>query len=94
MYKFDERRLCINMDTNLFFDKYEEDLQVSNAVDSLCSQCPMQRKCLAYGVSNQEWGVWGGVYLEQGKISKEFNKHKDNDLWFKIWSGATMDKNV
>lgn len=92
MYKFDNNRLCINMDTNLFFDKYEENERVSEAVDALCSQCPMQRKCLAYGVSNQEWGVWGGVYLEMGKISKEFNKHKDNDAWFKIWSNATMDR--
>jgi hypothetical protein len=49
---------------------------------------------LAYGVSNQEWGVWGGVYLESGKISREHNSHKDNDSWFKIWSNATMDKNV
>jgi hypothetical protein len=47
---------------------------------------------LAYAVSNQEWGVWGGVYFENGKISKEFNKHKDNDIWFKVWSGITLDK--
>lgn len=92
MYKFDENRSCLGMDTNLFFEKYEEDSTVSESVDILCSQCPEQRKCLAYGVSNQEWGVWGGVYLEQGKISREFNKHKDNDAWFKVWSSATMDK--
>jgi hypothetical protein len=92
MYKFENDRLCLGMDTNLFFEKYEEDNTVSISVDSLCSRCPSQRKCLAYGVSNQEWGVWGGVYLEQGKISKEFNKHKDNDSWFKVWSNATMDK--
>ena len=94
MYKFNEHRSCLNMDTNLFFEKYEEDSIVAESVDTLCSQCPAQRQCLAYAVSNQEWGVWGGVYLESGKISKEFNKHKNNDTWFKIWSGATMDKNV
>jgi hypothetical protein len=94
MYKFDDKRLCINMDFNLFFDKYEENSDVKEYVDNLCSQCPSQRKCLAYGVSNQEWGVWGGVYLESGKISREHNSHKDNDAWFKIWSNATMDKNV
>ena len=92
MYKFDESRLCLNMDTNLFFEKYEEEKDVAEYVDNLCAMCPSQRKCLAYGISNQEWGVWGGVYIEQGKISREFNKHKDNDAWFKIWSNATMDK--
>lgn len=94
MYKFDENRSCLGMDTNLFFEKYEENILVREGIDLLCSRCPSQRKCLAYGVSNQEWGVWGGIYLEQGKISKEFNNHKNNDTWFQVWSGATMDKNV
>lgn len=94
MYKFSDDRSCLNMDTNLFFEKYEDDVIVAQGIDTLCSKCPFQRKCLAYGVSNQEWGVWGGVYIESGKISREFNKHKDNDAWFKIWSGVTMDKNV
>ncbi|MFZ9242583.1 MAG: WhiB family transcriptional regulator [Sediminibacterium sp.] len=89
MYKFDEEPECLNMDTNLFFDKYEENSKVANAVDKLCLRCPVIRQCLAYGVSNQEWGVWGGVYLEQGKISKEFNINKTPDDWFNVWQAAT-----
>ena len=91
MYKFDEKALCLNMDTNLFFDQYEENQEVSKKVDLLCIKCPAQRQCLAYGVSNSEWGVWGGVYLEGGKISKEFNSHKEKTDWFSIWSGITME---
>jgi hypothetical protein len=91
MYKFDEKALCLNMDTNLFFDQYEENSEVSKKVDLLCIKCPAQRQCLAYGVSNSEWGVWGGVYLEGGKISKEFNSHKEKTDWFSIWSGITME---
>jgi hypothetical protein len=90
MYKFGKDAMCLNMDTNLFFDKYEEEDNVSTYVDSLCSKCPAQRQCLAYAVSNQEWGVWGGVYFENGKISKEFNSHKNKEDWFEIWSGITM----
>lgn len=90
VYKFGKEALCLNMDTNLFFDKYEEDQKVKNYVDSLCIKCPMQRQCLAYAVSNQEWGVWGGVYLEGGKISKEFNQHKTKEDWFGVWSSITM----
>ena len=92
MYKFDEKALCLNMDTNLFFDQYEEDREVSKRLDLLCIRCPAQRQCLAYGVSNSEWGVWGGVYLEGGKISKEFNSHKEKTDLFDIWSGITMEK--
>jgi hypothetical protein len=93
MYKFGKDALCLNMDTNLFFEKYEENSLISSYVDSLCVKCPVQRQCLAYAVSNQEWGVWGGVYLESGKISKEFNSHKNSDDWFNVWSNITMEIN-
>lgn len=86
-----ESAACKDFDTNLFFDKYEEDKDVAGMVDSLCVQCPAQRQCLAYAVSNQEWGVWGGVYFEGGKISKEFNSHKTKEDWFNVWSGITLE---
>ena len=94
MYKFEKDALCLGMDTNLFFDKYEEESNVRAAVDSLCVRCPVQRQCLAYAVSNQEWGVWGGVYFEGGKISKEFNINKTKEDWFNVWYGITMENNV
>ena len=82
---------CMNLDTNLFFEKYEDDLGIRTAVDSLCKKCPVQRYCLANAVSRQEYGVWGGVYFENGKISKEFNNHKKQDDWFSIWLSASME---
>lgn len=91
MYSFEQKPLCLNMDTNMFFDRYEEDPEHAKRMDILCTKCPAQRKCLAYGVSNKEWGVWGGVYLEDGKISKEFNQHKKQEDWFSVWSNATME---
>jgi hypothetical protein len=91
VYKFGKDALCLNMDSNLFFDKYEEQEDVQNYVDSLCIKCSVQRQCLAYAVSNQEWGVWGGVYFENGKISKEFNSHKSKEDWFNIWYGITLE---
>jgi hypothetical protein len=91
VYKFGKDALCLNMDSNLFFDKYEEQEDVQNYVDSLCIKCPVQGQCLAYAVSNQEWGVWGGVYFENGKISKEFNSHKSKEDWFNIWYGITLE---
>ena len=92
MYKFGENASCRDMDFNLFFDKYEEDHSLAKKVDLLCIKCPAQRQCLAYAVSNKEWGVWGGVYFEDGKISKEFNQHKTKEDWFEVWSSITMEK--
>ena len=85
--------LCIIVDdTEIFFDKYENNPDLRPAVDELCSVCPVRKQCLAFGVSRKESGVWGGVYLDQGKISREFNNHKKNAEWFDVWSGMTMDK--
>jgi len=89
--KWTKEASCLNMDVNMFFDKYEENKGLANAIDKMCSNCPVQRKCLAQGVGNKEWGVWGGVYLENGEISKEFNAHKTKEVWFEVWSGAMID---
>lgn len=82
---------CKDYDTNLFFDKYEEDLEFRPAIDKLCSDCPVVRQCFAVGVSQKEWGVWGGIYLENGKISREFNKHRSKDDWAQTWQYLTLD---
>ena len=83
---------CLGLDNNLFFDKYEDDLAVRPAVDSICSSCPVKKTCFAVGVSGKEWGVWGGIFLEGGDISREFNNHRNKDGWAKTWESLTMEK--
>jgi hypothetical protein len=83
---------CLGLENNLFFDKYEEDLNVRPVVDSICGSCPVRKTCFAVGVSNKEWGVWGGIYLEGGDISREFNNHRNKDGWAKTWQSLTMEK--
>lgn len=82
---------CFEYDTNLFFDKYEEDEDLRLAIDKLCSTCPVSKTCFAVGISQKEWGVWGGIYLEGGSISKEFNKHKGKEEWARTWQFLTLD---
>ena len=82
---------CEGYDTNLFFDKYEEDLDLRVGIDNLCAGCPVARLCFATGVSQKAWGVWGGVYLENGKISREFNKHRSKADWAETWKNLTND---
>ena len=83
---------CRDLNTDLFFDKYEEVVDTRYMVDALCMSCPMARKCLAVAVSNKEWGVWGGVYFEDGKISREFNNHKTKADWADTWQKLTMEE--
>lgn len=83
---------CKDYDVNLFFDKYEEDTNLRPAIESICGGCPVARECFAVGVSQKEWGVWGGVYLENGKISREFNRHRTKKGWAETWKNLTMDQ--
>ena len=82
---------CLDLNTNIFFDKYEEDVPTRGIVDSLCLSCPVARTCFAVGVSGKEWGVWGGIYLDNGEISKEFNLHKTKKDWALIWQSLSME---
>lgn len=81
----------MDYDTNLFFDKYEEDYSLRPAIDLLCTGCPVSKTCFAVGVSSKEYGVWGGIYLDAGTPSKEFNSHKTTENWATIWKTLTMD---
>ena len=91
-YKWKDSADCKDYDTNLFFDKYEEDELLRPAIDKLCSSCPASKMCFAVGVSQKEWGIWGGIYLEDGQISKEFTRHKTKADWANTWQYLTMEQ--
>jgi hypothetical protein len=75
---------CQGMDTNLFFDKYEIDVNMAKAIDQCCLSCPVIKMCYKSGEDNNEYGVWGGVYLSAGSIDKMKNIHKTKDIWKQI----------
>ena len=83
---------CEGYDVNLFFDKYEENEALRPAIEKMCSECPLLKTCFAVGISSKEYGVWGGVYLEKGKISREFGKHKTKEQWAETWATLTMER--
>ena len=91
-HEWKDESLCLDYDTNLFFDKYEEDIPLRPAIDKLCSTCNVAKTCFAVGVSQKEWGVWGGIYLENGQISREFNSHKAKTDWASTWQFLTLEK--
>jgi hypothetical protein len=76
----------------MFFDDYEEKPENRAFVDSICRTCPVAKRCFAVGVSGKEWGVWGGIYLEGGEISREFNNHRSKQEWSLTWQSLTMEQ--
>lgn len=104
MHKWVDQAACLGKDTEMFFSLYENygvdiildpdgepDPEYRKDIDAFCQLCPAQPQCLATGVSRKESGVWGGVYLDNGKISREFNSHKSKADWFAVWQAAAME---
>ncbi len=90
-HNWKEKAACLDMDTNTFFDEYEENPETRAFVDSICAECPVRRQCFASAVTTKGWGVWGGVYFENGKISREFNNHRSKADWAETWKSLTLD---
>lgn len=65
----------------IFFDDYESDSVIAEQTDAMCISCPVARQCGLTGVRRKEWGVWGGVYLKDGKVDKTRNSHKTEQTW-------------
>jgi hypothetical protein len=72
---------CKGMDTNLFYEKYEADENVAKNIDEMCLSCPVMKMCYQDGTSKNEYGIWGGVYLNSGVIDKSRNLHKSQEVW-------------
>lgn len=66
-------------DPDLWYEAYENDSVVAAQVDEICIHCPVAKQCFAAGLRGKETGVWGGVYLENGKVSESENAHKSED---------------
>ena len=82
---------CLGLNTNFYFEEYEDNIELRSGIDKICMSCPVRKVCFANGVSGKEWGLWGGVYLEGGEVSKEFNRHKSKQDWSNIWQALTME---
>jgi hypothetical protein len=64
-----------------FYDLYEIDKEVAKQVDQICLHCPVIKMCHSEGVKNKEKGVWGGIYMDLGRIDKQNNSHKTPEIW-------------
>jgi hypothetical protein len=75
---------CRNMHVNNFYDYYENDQKLAKQIDEMCTLCPVVKLCYAEGVKNKEKGVWGGVYLDLGRVDKQNNSHKTPEIWKRL----------
>jgi hypothetical protein len=82
--KWTDLAVCLGMDTNLFFDKYETDINIAKNIDEACLSCPVIAMCYESGKESDNYGVWGGIYLNSGSTDKLKNAHKTKDTWKRL----------
>lgn len=76
--------LCAGTDTEKYFDLYEEDDELAKEVDRMCLSCPVVKECFEEGVNTESYGVWGGIFLNEGKLDNVRNSHKTDIIWEKL----------
>jgi Transcription factor WhiB len=72
---------CKGMHPNWFYDTYESDKIHAEQIDQMCLNCPVAVECLQEGQADKNWGVWGGIYLDLGRVDKNYNSHKTPIVW-------------
>lgn len=75
-FQWQDLALCsttTGTDTELFFSEFESDPVIQKQVRDMCAVCPVRQMCFLDGVQNKEYGVRGGYYLENGKLSANYN---------------------
>lgn len=80
LLQWQDLALCLGMETNLFFDAYETDVNIAKSIDQACMSCPVIAMCYKYGTESDNYGVWGGVYLSSGTPDKSKNSHKTKEI--------------
>lgn len=76
--------MCKSMDLELFYEAYEDDEELAKAMDEVCLSCPVLKDCLMDGTDNKDYGLRGGIFLNNGKPDKMRNQHKSPEVWEKI----------
>jgi len=68
---FDGTQLCTAYSTDIFYPEEYEEADVAQA-KSICNNCWIKDKCLAYALSiNEKEGVWGGTTpIERKRIRR------------------------
>jgi len=68
---FDGTQLCTSYSTDIFYPEEYEEADVAQA-KSICNDCWIKDKCLAFALSTKEKeGVWGGTTpIERKRIRR------------------------
>ena len=64
MNKWMDEASCKDAPTEWF---YPEGAEINENALFLCEKCPVQKECRDYGITKEEWGIWGGLSASKRK---------------------------
>lgn len=73
--------ICHGMKLSYFYEDYEKDAIFARVMDGICLSCPVRELCFQEGTEDNNYGLWGGVFLNNGKIDEVRNEHKSEEVW-------------
>lgn len=79
--------ICTGQPIGRFHEGYESNQRTARITDAMCLSCPVRKECLQAGIEGNEWGVWGGVFLVNGRMDATKNAHKTQETWDEIREG-------
>ena len=62
---------CRVADPDLFYSANPGDIRRAKRV---CYDCPVLLECSRYAITNEEWGVWGGLTEEERQKLRNLQK--------------------
>ena len=77
-----DRGSCVGVDDpERYFDKYLKDPEIALQVQKICVLCPVRKECYNYGLQLKCTGVWGGVWLQTGRVVKRIESILSSYYW-------------
>lgn len=72
MFLEDSRRVCENVDVDVFFPDEKNVMEQRSVIRDYCNVCPVREDCLEYALENNEiYGIWGGTTeIERKRLKK------------------------
>lgn len=69
-----------DVDSELFYEVYENDVIMATNLDQVCVRCPVIKACHNAAVARKDWGLMGGFYKIDGKNDRVRNRHKSKEI--------------
>jgi hypothetical protein len=68
-------------DAEKFFDRYLESEETVREVHVMCTSCPVNTECFNFGTHMKATGVWGGRWLQNGRVVKKIENILSDYFW-------------